>query len=193
MRSQSGGRARWGGAGTTALIWSPGQTSPAFRYDRHDAGPEAWPGRAALQAVLQSGPEAIDEDAGRAEASEFKRRRGAEPKHRAQREACEVEPDRRDVLAEISGADFESGPLERSEQFARDEVDLPEVRRLRIAASQVSVPHVSSAMRIAFDAMAAGQCNRQSRRLAEAMLVVDRHGDHHALGSRVLPLSISDF
>jgi hypothetical protein len=105
----------------------PGRDFASFRYDRHDAGPEAWPGRAPLQAFLQSGLEAIDEDAGRAEAGEFERRRGAEHNHRAKRKAFGVEPDRRDVLAEISGADFEPGLLERIEQFVRDEMDLPEV------------------------------------------------------------------
>ena len=51
----------------------------------------------------------------------------AKPKQRAQRKAFEVEPDRRDVLAEISGAHFKSGCPEGIEQFARDEMDLPEV------------------------------------------------------------------
>ena len=77
--------------------------------DRHDAGSEAWPGRAALQAIFQSGLEAIDQDAGRAEPGEFERRRGSEMKHRAQRKALEVEPERRDIFAEISGVHFESG------------------------------------------------------------------------------------
>ena len=138
----------------------PRRDFASFRHDRHDAGPEAWPGRAAFQAFLQSGLEAIDEDARRAEAGEFERRRSAKPKQRAQRQAFEIKPDRRDVLAEIAGSDFESGYLERSEQLARNEVDLPEVLRPRIAARQISVPHVSSAMRIAFDAMAARQPDR---------------------------------
>ena len=77
--------------------------------DRHDADPEAWPGRAAFQAFLQSGLEAIDQDAGRAEAGEFERRRSAELKYRAQRKAFEVEPDRRDVFAEISA--FRAAPV----------------------------------------------------------------------------------
>ena len=128
--------------------------------DRHDAGPEAWRGRAALQAFLQSGLEAIDEDAGRGKAGEFERRRGAEHKHGAKRKAFEVESDRCDVLAEISGADFESGPLERIEQFARDEMDLPEVGCLWIPPREVTVPHERSVMRITFNAMAARQCDR---------------------------------
>ena len=52
----------------------PRRDFASFGYDRHDAGPEAWPGRAALQAVLQSGLEAIDEDSWRAEAGKFERR-----------------------------------------------------------------------------------------------------------------------
>ena len=55
----------------------PGRDLASLRYDRHDAGLEAWPGRAAPQAFLQSGLEAIDQDAGRAEASELERRRSA--------------------------------------------------------------------------------------------------------------------
>ena len=93
----------------------PGRDFATFRYDRHDAGPKAWSGRAALQAILQSGLEAIDEDTGRAQTGEFERRRGAEQKHRAQRKAFEVEPDRRDIFAEISGMHFESGSPERIE------------------------------------------------------------------------------
>lgn len=52
----------------------PGRDLASLRYDRHDAGLEAWPRRSALQAILQSGLEAIDEDAGRAEAGKFERR-----------------------------------------------------------------------------------------------------------------------
>jgi hypothetical protein len=43
----------------------------AFRYDRHDAGPETRSVRAALQSILQSGLEAINEDTGRAQAGEL--------------------------------------------------------------------------------------------------------------------------
>ena len=87
----------------------------SFDYDRHDAGSEAWAGRAAFQEFPQSGLEAIDQDAGRAESGEFERRRGAELKYRAKRKAFEIEPDRRDVLAEISGMHFKSGRPERIE------------------------------------------------------------------------------
>jgi uncharacterized protein len=81
----------------------------SFDYDRHDAGSEARASRAPFQTFPQSGLEAIDQDAGRAESGEFERRRGAEHKQGAQRKALEVEPDRRDVVAEISGMYFESG------------------------------------------------------------------------------------
>ena len=81
----------------------------SFDYDRHDAGSEARASRAPFQTFPQSGLEAIDQDAGRAESGEFERRRGAEHKQGAQRKALEVEPDRRDVVAEISGMYFKSG------------------------------------------------------------------------------------
>ena len=87
----------------------PWRDVASFGDDRHDAGSEAWTGRATLEAILQSGLDAVDEDAGRAESGEFERRRGAEHKQGAQRKALEVEPDRRDVVAEISGMYFESG------------------------------------------------------------------------------------
>ena len=132
----------------------------SFGDDRHDAGSEAWPGRAAIQAFHQSGLEAIDKDAGRAEAGEFERRRSADLKYRAQRKAFEVEADRRDVFTEISGVHFESGRPERIEQFARDEVHLPEVGCLWIPPGEVTVSHERSVMRITFNAIAARQCDR---------------------------------
>lgn len=171
----------------------PRRDVASFGNDRHDAGPEAWPGRAAFQAFLQSGLEAIDQDAGRAKAGEFERRRAAKLKYRAQRKAFEVEPDRRDVFAEISGVHFESGRPERIEQFARDEVDLPEVGRLWVPPRQITMPHKRSVMRVTFDALAARQCDRWPRRLAEAMLAVNRHSDHRALRDPVPPFGMLDF
>lgn len=47
-------------------------------------------------------------------------------------------------------------------------------------------------MRIAFDAMAARQCNRYSRDLAEAMSAIDAHGDHGAIRDGIL-FGKSDF
>jgi len=87
----------------------------SFDYDRHDAGSEARASRAPFQTFPQSGLEAIDQDAGRAESGEFERRRGAELQYRAKRKAFEIEPDRRDVLAEISGIYCESRRPERIE------------------------------------------------------------------------------
>jgi hypothetical protein len=63
----------------------PTRHCSAFRYDRHDAGPEAWSVRATMQPILQSGLEAVDEDTGRAQAGELEGRRGAKPEHRSQR------------------------------------------------------------------------------------------------------------
>jgi len=47
----------------------------SFRYDRHDAGSKVRSGHAALQPTLQSGLEAINEDARRADAGEPEGRR----------------------------------------------------------------------------------------------------------------------
>jgi hypothetical protein len=87
-------------------------------------------------------------------AGELEGRRGAKPEHRSQRKAFEIQADRRNILAEISRADVEARRPERVEQFVRDEMDLAEVGRFRIAARQVSVPYEGSVMRIAFDAIA---------------------------------------
>ena len=37
----------------------PGRDLASLRYDRHDAGLEAWPRRSAMQAILQSGLQRI--------------------------------------------------------------------------------------------------------------------------------------
>lgn len=150
-----------------------GRHFAAFRYDRHDAGSEAWSLRSALQSILQARLEAVDEDAGRTQAGKLQGRRSAKPEHSSQRKALEIEADGRDVLAEISGADVEARHPERAEQFARDEVDLAEIGRLRIAARQISVLHERSRMRIPLDAMAARQSDGKPGRLAETMPAVD--------------------
>jgi hypothetical protein len=95
------------------------------------------------------GPEAVDEDAGRAEAGQFEPRRGAKPEQRAQGEAFEIEPTVAMVLPRSPGR-----------------TSNPDVW---IAPRQVPVPHERSGMCVAFDAVAAGQCNRKARCLAEAM------------------------
>ena len=114
-------------------------------------------------------------------------------KHRAQRKALEVEPNRRDVLAEISGAHVESGRPERIEQFARDQMNLPQVWRLWIAPGQVPVPHEGSRMRIAFDAVSTRQSDGKPRHLAEAMLPVDRNGEDRTVRGGALLIGMSDF
>jgi hypothetical protein len=48
-------------------------------------------------------------------------------------------------------------------------------------------------MRIAFDAMAAPQSDGKPRRLAEAMLAVDRDGDHRTVRGGVLQFRMPDF
>jgi hypothetical protein len=93
----------------------PGETSPSLVTIAMTPALKRGVAAPLFQAFLQSGLEAIDQDAGRAKAGEFESRRGAELKDCAQRKAFEVEPDRRDVFAEVSGVHFESGRPERIE------------------------------------------------------------------------------
>jgi hypothetical protein len=80
---------------------SPGATSPPSDTTAMTPALKRGPG---TPPCSRSGLEAINEDAGRAQAGELEGRRGAKPEHGPQWEAFEIEPDRRDVLAEISGA-----------------------------------------------------------------------------------------
>ena len=133
--TQSGGRVRWGSDGSAARIRSPGNTSPPSDTIAMTPDLKRGPCGPALQSILQSGLKAIDEDAGRAQAGKLEGCRGAKPEHCSQRKAFEIEADRRDVLAEISAADVEAGRPERIEQFARDEVHLAKIGRLRICGA----------------------------------------------------------
>ena len=69
-----------------------------------------------------------------------------------ERQRLEIEPGRRDVFAKIPGTDVEARVSQCIEQFARDEVDLPQVRRPRVSARQISVPDKLAVVGVAFDA-----------------------------------------
>ena len=150
----------------------------SVQYDRHHAASENCPRRAFAQSILQTWLETIDEDARRAKPGESDIRRVADPKHRIQRKLLEIEANRGDVLAEISGLYFVAGRPQYVEQFDRHQVDLPEVRRPRIATRQVPVPDKTSVMRVALDPKPRRQNDREPIRLAESMLAVDRDGDY---------------
>jgi type IV secretory pathway VirB10-like protein len=57
---------------------------------------------------------------------------------RVQRQRLEIEPRRRNVFAEIPGTNVEARDSQCIEQFARDEVDLPQVWSPRLSAHQIT-------------------------------------------------------
>jgi hypothetical protein len=172
-QTHSGGRTSRGGDVRTTRI-----DIASVQYDRHHAASENCPRLAFAQSIFQTSLETIDEDARRAKAGESDICRIGDPKHRIQRKLFEIEANRGDVLAEISGLYFEVGRPQYIEQFDRDQVDLPKVRRLRIATRQVPVPDKPSIMRVALDPESRRQNDRELVRLAESMLAVDRDGDY---------------
>jgi len=101
------------------------------------------------------------------------------------RKTFKVEPDRRDVLAEISGIHFESGRPEHIEQFARDEVDLPQVWRPRLSARQISVPDKLAVVGVPFDPMSRRESDGEAGSLAEPMLGIECYGDHRSPQNRL--------
>jgi hypothetical protein len=112
-------------------------------------------------------------DARRAKAGESDICRIADPKYRIQRKVFEIEANRGDVLAEISGLYFVAGRPQYIEQFDRDQVDLPKVCDAPSAGAGQNVR-----MRVALDPKPRRQNDREPIRLAESMLAVDRDGDY---------------
>jgi len=96
---------------------------------------------------------------------------------RVQRQRLEFEPGRRDVFAKIPGTDIEARVSLCIEQFARDEVDLPQIRRPRVSARQISVPDKFAVVGVAFDAISCPENDGEPWSLAEPVLGVDRYGD----------------
>lgn len=65
----------------------------ALQHDCHHPGLETRSCRSAEQRTLQAGLEAIDQDAGRAQACKLDGRRVAQPEHSPKRKAFKVESD----------------------------------------------------------------------------------------------------
>jgi hypothetical protein len=96
---------------------------------------------------------------------------------RVQRQRLEIEPRRRNVFAEIPGANVEARLSQRIEQFALDEVDLPQVWRPRLSVRQISVPDKLAVVSVAFDSISRRENDREAGSLAEPMLGIERYGD----------------
>jgi hypothetical protein len=103
--------------------------------------------------------------------------RSADMQLRVQRQRLEFEPGRRDVLAKIPGTDIEARVSQCIEQLARDEVNLPQVRRPRVSARQISMPDKLAVVGVAFDAISCRENDGEPWSLAEPVLGVDRYGD----------------
>jgi hypothetical protein len=104
-------------------------------------------------------------------------RRVSDVELRVQRQRLEFEPGGRDVFAEIPGTNVEARVSQCIEQFARDEVDLPQVWRSRVSARQISVPDKLAVVGVAFDPMSPRENDGELRSLAESMFGIDRYGD----------------
>ena len=80
-------------------------------------------------------------------------------------------------FAKIPGTDIEARVSQCIEQFARDEADLPQVRRPRVSARQISMPDKLAVVGVAFDAISCRENDGEPWSLAEPVLGVDRYGD----------------
>ena len=109
----------------------------------------------------------------------------ADAKLCVERQRLEIEPRRRDVFAEIPGTDVEARLSQCIEQFAWDEVNLPQVWRLRLSARQISVPDKLAVVSIAFDPMSRRQNDGEAGSLAESMLGIERYGDDRSSQNRL--------
>jgi hypothetical protein len=104
---------------------------------------------------------------------------------RVQRQRLEIEPRRRNVFAEIPGTNVEARLSQCIEQFARDEVDLPQVWCPRLSARQISVPDKLAVVGVAFDPISRRENNGEPRSLAEPMLGIERYGDDRSPQTRL--------
>jgi hypothetical protein len=104
---------------------------------------------------------------------------------RVQRQRLEIEPRRRDVFAEIPGTNVEARLSHGIEQFARDEVDLPQVWRLRLSVRQISVPDKLAVVGVPFDPISRRENEREAGSLAEPMLSIERYGDNRSPQARL--------
>jgi hypothetical protein len=96
-------------------------------------------------------------------------RRCADQQAGAGGEGEEVEAACRDVLAHVAGLHIEAGRVELIVQLSVDQVDLAQVGLGRVAGGAGAVLHGLAGVRVAFDAEAGDQADRESRRLAEAV------------------------
>lgn len=122
--------------------------------------------------------EAVDLHARVAQPGDLDARFPAEAQARPARQREKVDPGGGDVLAEVAGPHGEAFPVEFVEEFAMDQVDLPEVGLRGVPAKARQVLDGPAEMRVAGDAEAFDERDAGGAGLAESMGRVRRHRDH---------------
>jgi hypothetical protein len=125
----------------------------------------------------QSGLEVLDLAAGIAQSGDLDDGRTPDSQPRAGRKREDIEPPRRDILAEITGLDMESLRREFIEELRVHQVYLPQVRLARIARDPRTVLHRGPGVGVSFGAEPFEEPDSLVHSLAETMLAVDAHGD----------------
>src|SRR6185503_5125274 len=94
-------------------------------------------------------------------------RLGSHTEARSLRQFEKSDAERRDIFAQLAGRNGETGLVQFIQQFRMNEMDLPQVRLVRIARDARAMFHRHTAMRVAFNAFPTDQPNRRARLFAE--------------------------
>ncbi|MCA1393384.1 hypothetical protein I6F20_30580 [Bradyrhizobium sp. IC3123] len=137
---------------------------------------------------LETGSEAVDQDAGRPEARQLDDRGRPELDQGPERHPFEIQSGGGDVLAEVASANFEANFEERREEFGWDQVDLPKIGQKGPAACQIPVPDERTGVGVAFDAVAFHQDYAVPSWFAEVMPSIGRDRHHPSLQREILLL-----
>jgi hypothetical protein len=99
-------------------------------------------------------PEPVDQNAGRPEAGQLNDRGRPELDQRPERHPFEVQAGGGDVLAELSRCNCEAGIREGREELGWDQVNLPQIGKVRLTTGEIAVPDERAGVGIPFDATA---------------------------------------
>lgn len=116
-------------------------------------------GRPTEACLEQTGAKPFELRTGIAQAGDLYDRNGADLEQRALRERQEIQPTRENVLTHVAGMDVEPSSVELVMQFGVNEVDLTEIRLVRVLRDAREVLDGSASMRVTFDAETFDQAN----------------------------------
>ncbi|MGY3442767.1 hypothetical protein ACVW17_002768 [Bradyrhizobium sp. USDA 4473] len=133
---------------------------------------------------FQASSEAVDQDTGRPEASQFDDRRGPELDQRPERHSFEVQSSRGDVLAEVSRSDCEAGFPEVRKSLRCDQVNLPQIGKPGATTGEVSMPDKRTGVGVTFDTMAFHQNDLIPWWLAEVVPAIGGYRNHPSSSER---------